>query len=60
MTNMSQFSDEMDEISFVESSSIYDETDISINVSICENEGPGTSFVKLAYLVAGTLSKTQC
>ena len=50
----------MDEISFVESSSIYDETDISINVSICENEGPGTSFVKLAYLVAGTLAKTQC
>ena len=28
MTNMSQFSDEMDEISFVESSSIFDETDI--------------------------------
>ena len=60
MTNMSQFSEEMDEISFVESSSIYDETDISINVSICENEGPGTSFFKLAYLVAGTLAKTHC
>ena len=42
MTNMSQFSDGMDEISFLKSSSTFDETDISLNVSICENEGgPG-------------------
>ena len=38
MTNMSQFTDNIDEISFVESSSIYDDTDISTNVSICEKE----------------------
>ena len=37
MTNMSQFSGEMDEISFAESSSIFDETNISKKVIICEN-----------------------
>ena len=39
MTNMLQFSNEMDDISFVETSSIFDETDISMNVLICEEEG---------------------
>ena len=36
MTNMLQFSNEMDDTSFVETSSIFNETDILMNISICK------------------------
>ena len=41
MPNILQFSDEMGYISFMDTSSIVDEKDISFNVSICENDGEG-------------------
>ena len=59
MTNMSQFSYEMDEINFVESSSIFDEADISTNFSICENEGGPENIVKPKSPVVGTLGTSQ-
>ena len=39
MMKMLQFSDEMDDISFMKRSSIFDETGISTIVSICDEEG---------------------
>ena len=56
MTNVSQFSDEMDEIS----SSIFDVTDISTNVSIWENEGGSIeNIVQQGSSVPGTSGSSQ-
>ena len=65
MTNMSQFTDNIDEISFVESSSIYDDTDISTNVSICEKETDPVDplfnqHIPLWGRQVFTVAKTQC
>ena len=54
MTNMSQFSDEMDEISFVESSSIFDETDIQRTFQSTGMRGPSENIVQPDSPVAGT------
>ena len=57
MRNMSQFSDEIVEVSFVESTSNFNETYISTNVSICKNEGqPVKTLFNQILLLWGRLS----
>ena len=63
MTNMSQFSDEMDEINFVESSIIFDETEIRHTFKSARMRGVGgrgsENIVQPASPVVRTLGSSQ-